>query len=83
MGAWRFPRCPCSLYRNRLNIHPTQNTIMSAEKKKMPAFSEEMSAAMITAFEFGYRCCEKGMNLQRALEHYQKTVAPEPEPEKV
>jgi hypothetical protein len=49
---------------------------MSAEEKKEA--DANMLSAMIAAFEFGYRCCEKGMNLQAALAHFQTTVKTDP-----
>jgi len=33
-----------------------------------------LDMAQFTAFEFGYRCCEKGMNLQAAYAEYQKVT---------
>jgi len=33
-----------------------------------------LDMAEFSAFEFGYRCCEKGMNLQAAYAEYQKVT---------
>jgi len=42
--------------------------------RDVPAGAPPLDMAQFTAFEFGYRCCEKGMNLQAAYAEYQKVT---------
>jgi len=36
--------------------------------------SASVEAVSLAAFEFGYRACERGLNLQAAIEYFHKTM---------
>lgn len=44
-------------------------------KKKLIGHVQVQDAAMLTAVEFGHRCCEKGDNIQATLAKAQKVLA--------